>query len=281
MPDKHPLSPEKSSQSSRQESKKPRTLTVSDQGAPVAPHVSNSDGISSDIGMEVSPPQAPGAPAWFVSFEQRLEQRFDRLEVLSTTVKEQGEKIETCQMEIEELRSQVKNLVVENSAFAAKLDDLENRSRRMNLVFHGVPEVPSTPCIDVVNDVLSFVGLSSADYSIERCHRTPTVPVTPPPTQDSDDSSSQPKPRMIHVCFASYQQREKVRVACVKGFKGKQYKGKKLFVAEDFSKRIMQLRKNKMEKFKKLKVEGRKPFFLFPDKLAYRIQSTGKLQIVS
>ena len=42
----------------------------------------------------------------------------------------------------------------------------------------------------------------------------------------------------------------------------------------------MQRRKNKMEEFQKLKSEGKKPFFLFPDKLSYR-DGSGKLHIVS
>ena len=88
---------------------------------------------------------------------------------------------------------------------------------------------------------------------------------------------------MIHVCFASFAQREYVRAQCIKSFKEKsyKYKGNKLFVAEDFSKRILELRKNKMDHFIRLKGEGKKPFFMFPDRLAFRVQSTGKLQIVA
>ena len=62
-------------------------------------------------------------------------------------------------------------------------------------------------------------------------------------------------------------------------FKEAEYHGKKLFVAEDFSQRIMRQRKEKMDHFKQLKTEGKRPFFLYPAKLAYR-QASGKLIVV-
>ena len=71
-----------------------------------------------------------------------------------------------------------------------------------------------------------------------------------------------------------------MRTACVKKFQAEKFHGQKLFIADDFSKRIRSLRKNKMEDFKKLRLEGKKPFFLYPDKLAFRDQSSGKLHIV-
>lgn len=86
---------------------------------------------------------------------------------------------------------------------------------------------------------------------------------------------------MIHVCFATFSAKEKVRQESIKKFKSAQYKGRKLFVLDDFSKRILQLRKNKMDAFKRLKDEGKKPFFMYPDKLAFKVPTTGKLQIVN
>ena len=132
-----------------------------------------------------------------------------------------------------------------------------------------------------------FVGLSASDYEIERCHRTPTFIPPQSESQAHRSPSSQhvqpdksTKPRMIHVCFSSFAAREKVRQECIQKFKAAQFKGKKLFVSEDFSKRVVNLRKEKSEAFKRLKTEGKKPFFLYPAKLAYRAQSTGKLHIL-
>ena len=221
MAEKHLLTPEKSQQ------KKPKIAPMESQHAQGDAQKSRDDQLG--LTTAVSTP-----PAWFTKFfsgfEVRLEQRLDvivakRLEVLSSTVKEHGEKITACVIEVEDLKSQVKKLKLDNDSLSQKIDDMENRSRRVNLVFHGVPEAVSAQrevCTDVINDVLqSFVGLSAADYSIERCHRTPTGPVPtaqPSPSQKQEDVV-QPKPRIIHVCFGSFLQREKVRAACVKKFR--------------------------------------------------------------
>ena len=83
---------------------------------------------------------------------------------------------------------------------------------------------------------------------------------------------------MLHIILGQGENRS----ACIQKFKNKDAKfyGKKLFVPEDFSKRVMLQRKENIDVFKRLKEERRKPFFLCPDKLAYR-QATGKLVAVS
>ena len=47
---------------------------------------------------------------------------------------------------------------------------LENRGRRNNLVFYGVPESSGKEvCVDALKEVLKgFVGLSDADFTVER-----------------------------------------------------------------------------------------------------------------
>ena len=74
----------------------------------------------------------------------------------------------------------------------SKIDDLENRGRSNNLIFHGVLEKAqgSSSREDVavtLQEVLKgFVGLSASDYKIDRCHRTPTLPPSWPQGQASD-----------------------------------------------------------------------------------------------
>ena len=74
-------------------------------------------------------------PVWFTKFfsgfEVRLEQHLDvivakRLEVLSSTVKEHGEKITACEIDVEDLKSQVKKLKEDNVSLSLKIDDIEN-----------------------------------------------------------------------------------------------------------------------------------------------------------
>ena len=191
---------------------------------------------------------------------------------------EHEEKISSLEFDYGNLKKEVANLRDENSTLTAAVDDLENRSKRNNVVFYGIPETGETEdCRQTVDTVLQqFVGLSSSAYSIERVHRTPTV------RQQGSQSQSghvRNKPRMIHACFSSFVQKEKVKAECVKRFKAEEYKGHKLFIANDLSKRVRNLRKGRMEELKRLREEGKKPFFIYPAKLAFKDQNTGKLVV--
>ena len=249
---------------------------------------------ASSAGVEIDNAMASGSPpdwfcAFFEKFEARFEQKIDtllckRLEELTTKVNDHEDKICGLQMEVEDLHKELINLRKEEKSLTLLVDDLENRSRRNNLVFHGIPEAEGSgvgrheDCNKTITEVLQFVGLLPSDYSIERVHRTPSAPFAPP--SNSSQDSRPPRPRIMHVCFTSFKQKELVRTACVKKFQAEKFHGQKLFIADDLSKRIRSLRKNKMEDFKKLRLEGKKPFFLYPDKLAFRDQSSGRLRIV-
>lgn len=146
-----------------------------------------------------------------------------------------------------------------------KIDDLENRSRRCNLVIFGVPEkAENNPwsCIDFVKTFISnFLKLPNADrVVIQRAHRTPTGP----PQSDSS------KTRPIHVAFLRYEDREAVRVQAIKTLKTQTFQGKKIFVSEDFSRRIQLARKSLLEAKKSLAAQGKQPFFIYPAILKYR-----------
>ena len=303
---KHPLSPAKTPQSSKSGCKKPcpsnspttpgvpgtvemaSPLKSSSAEADNSTHVSTKRSLfGSDSDCGHSPPQ--WFTEFFKGFEARMEKFIETIALtkfneLASTIDQQNEKLSACTMQIDDVENQMKKLKLENAQLIDKIDDLENRGRRNNLIFHGVPEqAPGSTSRENVavtlQEVLQdFVGLSASDYKIDRCHRTPTVPSVRPQGQASDQDL---KPRMIHACFTSFADKEKVRIACIQKFKDRDSKfhGKKLFVAEDFSKRVMLQRKEKMDDFKKLKEEGRKPFFLYPVKLAYR-QASGKLVFV-
>ena len=222
-------------------------------------------------------------PQWFTLFVQRFEERFSRMEEKMETLlvkrmtefesklEENIEKTTACSIQLDEVMGQMQILKKEKEEILEKLDDLENRSRRNNLVFHGVQEVQGEKCEDTVKALLAVSGISADECPVERCHRTPS----------RSTGVASEKPRIIHVAFSSYSVREKVRKACISQFKQRDFnfKGAKVYVSEDFSKRIMQKRKNKQDDFKRLKSEGKKPFFLFPAKIGVR-NSEGKLFIV-
>ena len=126
---------------------------------------------------------------------------------------------------------------------------------------------------------MEFVGVSRDDIAqIDRCHRTPTHRAS------SDDGP--PKPRRIHAAFTTYAAKERVRKKCIQKLKEShsmyQQEGKetKVFVAEDLSIRVIQLRKKKSQQFQNLRSEGKRPFFSYPDKLCYRDPTTEKVVVV-
>ena len=225
--------------------------------------------------MDTSPQEIDSPPQWFTmffaDFEQRLEMRLEgavtkRLDELTMELKAQFDKINSLEFEEANLKSELKTVREENKNLSQKIDDLENRSRRNNLVFYGIPEkvgLGYENCVDTLSGILrDFVGLNEDDLkTIERCHRTPTH------RTDADDT----KPRIVHVAFSSFVAKQKVRKACIDKFKTHDYNGRKIYVSDDFSRRILQLRKNKMTTFKKLQKENKKPFFVYPDVIKYRL----------
>ena len=192
-------------------------------------------------------------PAWFAAFEKRLDQRFMTLhECVSAEVKEVKE---SCNEAIEELRKKLETCM-------DKIDELENRSRRSNLVFFNVPEgVESghSSCEAFLSSLLTEVN-PNLRFNIQRAHRTPTGPR---PARGIE------KPRPIHAAFGMYQERQAVKKACIEAFKSKRFYDKKLFVSDDLSRRVQLQRKALVPALKKLQGEGKKAFFVYPAVLKY------------
>ena len=114
----------------------------------------------------------------------------------------------------------MKNLQKENNELINKPDDLENRSRRKNLVVFGIPEaefdtkkIKREDCDKTIRDFFQFVGAAADDVEkIERCHQTPTQPLR---THGQEGSRPPPHRRIHHVGFATFAARERVRKACI------------------------------------------------------------------
>ena len=131
-------------------------------------------------------------PAWFSAYEKRLDLRFTTLhECLSAEVNEVKEK---CNQDIEDLRKKLESCM-------DKIDDLENRSRRSNLVFFNVPEGAegNASCDAFMSSLLLKVD-PNLKFSLQRAHRTPTGP-RPQPTHENES------PRPIHIAFGMYQEK--------------------------------------------------------------------------
>ena len=148
----------------------------------------DSDSANSKISMDMS---RPAPPQWFKNFELRQEARFEEV-------------INSCKNAHDALNFDIKNLKddLERVKTELKLDDLEYRNRRINIVIFNLPEGSEGPsCIDFIKTMLNDdCGLQP---SIQRAHRSGVF------------HREAQKPRPIHVGFALYPEKETCRKALV------------------------------------------------------------------
>ena len=143
-----------------------------------------------------------------------------------------------------------------------KTDDLENRSRRNNLCFEGIPEQginetwgqSESEVEQLISDKLE---LNAADVTIERAHRVG------PKKQD--------KPRPIITNFLHFKDREKVLKA------SRKLKGTNQFIREGYSDRVAARRKELVKKMHEARKDG-KTAFLRLDKLIIRDRPPSSVQ---
>ena len=210
-------------------------------------------------------PGAPGvndperAPAWFQAFEHRQEARF------AAMMKECQEEHEALRFDISELKDEVKRLNTALEGAKEKIDELENRSRRNNVVVWGVPE--GMEGHDCAKFVASVVGEAVPHAAIQRAHRS--------------GSGRSNRPRPIHVGFRSYLEKVAAKKSLLTTFKEKKYnhgdsKDVKLFVSDDYSKTVQKMRKASLPKLKELRAKGLNAFFVFPATIKIRNEA-GKL----
>lgn len=142
--------------------------------------------------------------------------------------------ISLCMREITSLR----NLV---SALEMKIDDLENRSRRNNLIIHGIPkeknEDPSSLDTIVNGKIISDI-LKTEPVPIERIHR-----LGKPATK---------KVRPVILKLLDHRDKNRVLKNCFK------LKGSSFAISEDFSSRVRDVRRKLWNCAKKFKHAGDK-----------------------
>ena len=101
------------------------------------------------------------------------------------------------------------------------------------------------------------------------------VIVRQPDTSDRDVS----KPRMIHVGFTNFIARVKVRKAMMEKIKSDNlFKGRKIFVSDDLSKTVLQMKKKKdASLYEAERRTEKQPFIAYPAKVLYRDEN-GRVQ---
>ena len=230
-------------------------------GRPLQLKLTDANAMAMDLGLASALPidneqNNAVAPMWFRQFELRLDARLAKL---------CDNFNQALELHTENCDREIQNLHTELNKALDKIDDLENRSRRNNVVIFGVPEgVETNPsnCSDFVSDtLLKFIDPDNTmpKIDIQRAHRTPTGPARMPGS----------KPRPIHVFFSNYQQKEMVRKTAIATFKSKKFRDSKLFISDDLSKRVQAQRKEALPDYRKLRDDGLRPFFSYPAILKY------------
>ena len=121
-----------------------------------------------------------------------------------------------------------------------RINDLENHSRRNNIVLFSIPEGFEGPdCGLFVTNLLKQCNISEAEAakSIQRAHRSGRAPAGTD-TRGGSPALPRPRPRPIHVAFSSYVEKEKFRKGLITLFKEKKFgldNTYHFYVSDDFS----------------------------------------------
>ena len=166
---------------------------------------------------------------------------------LATDLKELKEGLQSLENDLADVKEDVEAkadkahvLELEN-----RITDLQNRSRRNNIVIWNVPE-GSEKDIFMVEFVkksllIDHMKLGGAEnIEIMRAHRTPTA-----------IRRDAPKPRPIHVYLLKYTDRQYILANAAKCLKENQYDGSSLYISDNVTKDVREQRKKLKEKYLK------------------------------
>ena len=209
------------------------------------------------------------APDWFRRFEERQEARFH--EVLNECREAHG----CFRFDIDNLKDDIDKVTQALKQAEIKIDELENRGRRNNIVLFNIPEgMEGSDCAAFVKGLLAEAitdpaVLRSAD-EIQRAHRTGKKSSATTPSR-----GQKARPRPIHVGYSSYIAKEKSKKSLRELFKSKKFgpNDTSFFVSDDYSRKVQQLRKEKVPELKRLRKEGKRAYLAYPAEI--RIQDPG------
>ena len=180
------------------------------------------------------------------TMDQKMTTMDKKIDSIHATVEDQINMIRT---EFEAVQKENRELKEKVDSLENKLDDLEGRSRRNNLIFHGIPRPQGqtetwADCEKAVKNALKEELGIDDDIQIERAHRL-----------RSASKGGQP----IIACFNSYKMREKI-LAERRALKNKR---SPIFISEDFTPKVRDQRRKLLPFLKEAKNAGKKAFLRF------------------
>ncbi|XP_037572058.1 uncharacterized protein LOC119454127 [Dermacentor silvarum] len=156
---------------------------------------------------------------------KKVERTVDNMETRLAAIENDMERLKYCEEKLAECENKYDTTKDQIQNLALKLDDLENRSRRNNLIIYGVTEKPNEDIVSlekIVRENILKETLGIEVKTLERIHRIGTR------TSNRD--------RPIILRLFDYAEKTKILSCCYK------LKGTPLTVSEDFSKRVREMR---------------------------------------
>ena len=170
----------------------------------------------------------------------KLENLEERTKTLFKDVGEMKTSLDFVNREVEDLKQSLDGKADKSSVakLMAKIDDLENRSKRNNVVFWNIPEgtEDGSTCEGIIQDILVNHMNLERDIEIMRAHRT-----TIKNRQNRRDGEQLSRP--VHVALLRYPDKQFILNNAAAKLKDNPYLGAKIFISDDVSKAVRDERK--------------------------------------
>ena len=216
---------------------------------------------------QTPPPPPTESPPWLTDIVTKLQAMETNISTLpslhskvsdvDSAVRDVSQQFATLQEEMLGLKQEVLNLRKQNEdlskanaslmdridALERKTDDLEGRSKRNNLIFHGVHRLSgetNEDCEGVIREVLTDKLEMGPEVEFDRVHRLNSKPDSP----------------IIARCCSF-----KGKVAILK--QKRKLKGTTIFIGEDFSARVRDIRRRLSPHLKQARDDGRRCAMVF------------------
>ena len=200
---------------------------------------------------------------------------------LATDLKELKEGLQSLENDLADVKQDVETKA--DTAHVLELEnriiDLQNRSRRNNIVIWNVPEgsEKDTFLVELVKRSLLIDHMKlegTENIEIMRAHRTPTA-----------IRRDALKPRPIHVYLLKYTDRQYILANAAKCLKENQYDGSSLYISDDVTKDVREQRQKLKEKhLKNLRQRDDVQFayvaWSVPAKILYKLKDNPGLKAV-
>lgn len=211
----------------------------------------------------------------------KLQQLESKAASLSGEVNDLKQGLEFTNKEVETVKDTLSNKV--DSARVAflerKLDDLENRSKRNNIVIWNIPEgaEKDSSCRVIVSNILSHHMQLEGDLEIMRAHRTNIR------RQSTTEGTDSPLPRPIHVYLLRYTDKQYILRNAASTLKDNPFLEANLYISDDVSKKVRDDRKKLKERYiNEIRSREEVDFAYIPwnvpARILYKVKDSAKLK---